>query len=73
MSQPRQQSKHFFDRMDDGSVRLRLKFTPEEASLFEEAAGKTPVMAWLHRTLLANAEEEVAAARAKRAPVPPPE
>lgn len=69
----RQQSKHFFDRDADGSVRLRMRFSAEEASLFEEAAGTTPIMVWLHRTLEEAAERQVAAARKKRAAVPPPE
>jgi hypothetical protein len=44
-------SPHFFEREADGSVRLRIRFTPEEASLIEEAAGSTPLMLYIHRVL----------------------
>lgn len=44
-------SPHFFRREADGSVRLRIRFTPEEASLIEEAAGETPLMLYIHRVL----------------------
>lgn len=73
MSDSRRHSKHFLAREDDGSVRLRMRFTGEEASLFEEAAGDTPIMLWMHRTLKEAAKRQVRAARAKRDPVPPPE
>jgi hypothetical protein len=73
MSEPRRQSKHFLNRESDGTVRLRIRFQAEEASLFEEAAGNTPIMVWLHRTLEEAAREQVRAARANRNPVPPPQ
>lgn len=44
-------SPHFFKRENDGSVRLRVRFTPEEASLIEEAAGETPLLLYIHRVL----------------------
>lgn len=44
-------SPHFFKREADGSVRLRVRFTPEEASLIEEAAGETPLLLYIHRVL----------------------
>lgn len=44
-------SPHFFRREADGSVRLRIRFTPEEASLIEEAAGETPLVLYIHRVL----------------------
>lgn len=68
-----QPSKHFLEREDDGSVRLRMRFSGEEASLYEEAAGDTPIMLWLHRTLNAAAEREVRQARRERAAIPPPD
>lgn len=69
----RQHSKHFLAREGDGSVRLRMRFTGDEASLFEEAAGNTPVMLWIHRTLKDAATKQVKEDRAKRqAAVPPP-
>lgn len=56
-------SPHFFRREDDGSVRLRIRFDPDEASLYEEAAGSMPVVDWLHATLAKAAKEQVAEAR----------
>lgn len=64
---------HFFGREADGSVRLRLRFEPEEAALYEEAAGDTPLMTWLHRTLTEAAKRQVRAQRAQRPPVAPPD
>lgn len=46
----RQDSPHFFRREADGSVRLRIRFTPDEAALIEEAAGQTPLMLDIHRS-----------------------
>lgn len=70
---PRKHSPHFFAREPDGSVRLRIRFEGEEAALFEEAAGDTPVMAWLHRTLVAAAKRQVIEQRRQRPSAPPPE
>lgn len=69
----KQHSLRFFARERDGSVRLRLRFQQDEASLFEEAAGDTPVMVWINRTLVETARRQVHAARKKRTPVPPPQ
>ena len=60
------QSPHFFAREDDGSVRLRIRFLPDEASMIEEAAGATPLMTWIHQTLSKNAKDEVARQRESR-------
>lgn len=65
-------SPHFFTRESDGTVRLRIRFTGEEASLFEEAAGTTPVIAWIHETLGQAARRQVQNARDQRPPVGPP-
>lgn len=67
-----QQSPHFFHRESDGSVRLRIRFDGDEASLFEEAAGDTPIMVWIHRTLGEAARRQVKAARETRPRVAPP-
>jgi hypothetical protein len=72
VSNRRQHNKHFLAREADGSVRLRIRFETEEASLFEEAAGDTPIMVWIHRTLGEAARRQVKAARAKRPKVAPP-
>lgn len=66
-------SPHFFRRDGHGNVQVRLKFRGEEASLFEEAAGDTPVMVWIYRTLNRAAQEQVDRARAARPTIAPPE
>lgn len=59
-------SPHFFAREPDGSVRLRIRFTAEEASLIEEAAGSTPLMLYIHRVLAKQARFHIQAAREGR-------
>lgn len=72
MSNPsRKNNPHFFSRTDDGSVRVRVRFENDEASLFEEAAGDTPVMLWLHRTLIAAAKRQIREQRSQRTQIPP--
>lgn len=56
-------SPHFFVREPDGSVRLRIRFTSEEASLIEEAAGTTPLMLYIHRVLGQQARFHIQKAR----------
>lgn len=56
-------SPHFFAREPDGSVRLRIRFTAEEASLIEEAAGATPLMLYIHRVLAQQARFHIQRAR----------
>lgn len=66
-------SPHFFNRESDGSVRLRIRFSEEEADAIEEAAGNTPLMAWIHRSLARSAEREVTKHRRSRPKVRPEE
>lgn len=66
------QSPHFFARESDGSVRLRIRFQPEEASMIEEAAGSTPVMVWLHKAIKDVARAEVEMQRRQRQAIAPP-
>ncbi len=66
------QSPHFFAREADGSVRLRIRFQSEEASMIEEAAGSTPVMVWLHQTIKDAARLEVEKQREARKNIAPP-
>jgi hypothetical protein len=73
MPAARKHNPHFFNREPDGTVSLRIRFENEEASLFEEAAGDTPVMVWLHRTLEAAAKRQVREQRKNRPAVAPPE
>lgn len=73
MPAPRKHSPHFFAREPDGSVRLRIRFENDEASLFEEAAGETPVMVWLHRTLGEVAKRQVQERRRKQGNIAPPQ
>lgn len=42
---------NFLQREPDGSARVRIRFTAEEARLIEEAAGTTPVLLYMHRVL----------------------
>lgn len=72
MADKKRQSPHFFAREGDGTVRLRIRFTGEEASLFEEAAGTTPIINWIHETLTEVARQQVQDARDQRPPVGPP-
>lgn len=73
MTARRRHSPSFFAREPDGSVRLRIRFEGDEASLFEEAAGDTPVMVWLHRTLGEAARKQIKAARVNQPRVRPEE
>ena len=66
------QSPHFFRRQPDGTVRGRITIDPDEADLYEEAAGATPVMTWIHQTLYDTARRQVAEARRDRPQVGPP-
>lgn len=70
---PARLSKHFFKRETDGTVRLRLRFSSEEASLFEEAAGAQPLVPWVKRTLIDQAHRQVSKARSTLPPIEPPE
>lgn len=74
MSRPKKrQSPSFFSREPDGTVRIRLRFDQEEASLYEEAAGTMPVVDWLHHTLVTAARAQVAKARETQPKVVPKE
>lgn len=59
-------SPHFFKREADGSVRLRIRFTPEEAALIEEAAGDTPLLLYIHRVLNERARYHIQKADEQR-------
>lgn len=67
----RRHNPRFLARESDGSARVRMRFLPEEAQLYEEAAGTTPVLDWMHETLRREAEAEVAEARRRRPKVQP--
>ena len=66
-----EKSPHFFDREPDGSVRLRLRFSEEEATLIEEAAGRMPLVPYIHRAVAEAAERDAAQARLSRPQVRP--
>lgn len=57
---------HFFKREPDGSVRLRMRFTAEEASLIEEAAGETPLLLYIHRVLAERARYHIRESRKRK-------
>lgn len=63
---PRPLSPHFFKREADGSVRLRIRFTAEEAALIEEAAGETPLLLYIHRVLGERARYHIGKAEEAR-------
>lgn len=63
----------FFERDREGRAVVRMKFTPEEASLIEQAAGTTPVIAWLYQAVNRQAEEDLYELREAQAAIPPPE
>lgn len=56
---PANMSPHFLKREADGSVRVRLRLSPEEARLIEEGAGGTPVMLYIHRVLKDRAQYHI--------------
>ena len=60
MSRP---NPNFFDRERDRTVRLRLRFSEEDADLIEEAAGDTPLITYIHRTLREQARYHVRKSR----------
>lgn len=70
---PKRPSPKFFNRDSDGTVRLRLRFYPQDAALIEEAAGAMPLMDWIYSTLRNAAQQQVQEARSRRPPVGPPE
>ena len=59
-------SPHFFRRDRNGTVRVRLRFSAEEASLIEEAAGDTPLITYIHRVLMDRAKIHAEKAREER-------
>lgn len=63
MSKP---SPHFFRRQADGSVRVRMKFTSEEADVIEEAAKSTPLLRYLHQVINETARRDADEARRER-------
>lgn len=74
MTNPKQarRSPSFFSRDPDQSVRVRLRFEPQLASLIEEAAGRTPLLSWIYSALEAKALEEVEERTRLRKQIPPP-
>ena len=68
---PAEKSTHFFDRQPHGSVRLRLRFTEDEANLIEEAAGRTPLIPWILRAVNDAARRDAEKARRSRPQVRP--
>ena len=66
MTQAPGKSPHFFEREEDSSVRLRLRFPPELADLVEEAAGTTPLVSWIQTAVKKQAEHDVRRIRRRR-------
>ena len=61
-----EKSPHFFDREEDGSVRLRLRFPDDVADLVEEAAGRTPLVSWIQTAVKKQAEQDIKKIRKNR-------
>ena len=59
MSTSARKSPHFFERERDGSARLRIRFSPEEATKIENAAGSTPLVPWIHQAVDREAAREL--------------
>lgn len=68
----RKPNPHFFERDPGGSVRLRIRLNPDDASLIEEAAGEVPLVAWIQSAVAEVAQQEVDAARKLWPTQPPP-
>lgn len=66
MSKQTSLSPHFFRRDRNGTVRIRLRFSPDEASLIEEAAGDTPLITYIHRVIIERAKVHAKRAREER-------
>lgn len=66
-------STHFFARESDGSVRLRIRFDAERASLIEKAAGDTPLLEWIDRVIYEGAVRDARKLEQLSSEVPPPE
>jgi len=66
-----EKSPHFFDREPDGSVRLRLRFSEEDANLIEEAAGRSPLIPYILRAVVETAKRDAERARRSRPRVRP--
>jgi hypothetical protein len=49
--EPKRLNPNFFRRENDGTVRVRLRFTAEEAAVIEKGAGEVPVIDYLYRII----------------------
>ena len=65
-------SDNFFKRDDDRSVRLRIRFSEEEADAIEMGAGKTPLILYIKRVLADAARRHAEQSREQMA-LPNPE
>lgn len=57
---------YFFRREKDGTVRVRLRFTAQEAAVIEEGAGEVPVVDYLYRIINRTAARDAGLAQRKR-------
>lgn len=51
--------ERYFRRDKRGMVKLRMNLSPEEATLIEEAADGTPLMVYIHRTLISQSKRHI--------------
>lgn len=66
MRNNRTRSKHFFQRSEDNTVRIRIRFMADAADLIEEAAGDTDLIAYIETAVTDRARADLAAAREQR-------
>jgi hypothetical protein len=58
VTQQHHHSLHRFTRNSDGTVRIRMKFTPEEANDIERVADG-PLIEWLYAIILDFVQDEL--------------
>lgn len=71
MSNRTEKSPYFFEREADGSVRLRIRFSEEDANLIEEAAGRSALVPYILKAVVDAAQRDVEEARRSRPRVRP--
>lgn len=57
---------HFFKREENGTARVRIRFTAEEANIIEEAAGDTPLVLYIKRIIMDRARAHAEHTRLER-------
>lgn len=66
ISEQKRLNPYFFRREKDGTVRVRMRFTAQEASVIEEGAGETPIIDYLYRIINSTAAQDAERAQQER-------